>query len=91
MTIYAIYTGIDQDTLGWLFLQVLTFDIPVDWSKTQNFVPANNCCMHYGILKFTCLQIKLQKNVSVNNYHPKVLTQVMLNMAQIKVYKQLSW
>ena len=75
-------------------MQVLLFDIPVDWSKKQNFVPANICYMHYGILKFMCSQIvfiKSQKNVPVNNYHPKVLTQVMLNMAQIKIYKQLSW
>ena len=34
MPIYVIYyIGIGQDTLGWLFLQALTFDIPVDWSK----------------------------------------------------------
>ena len=29
------------DTLGRLFFRVLMFDISVDWSKTQNVVPAN--------------------------------------------------
>ena len=93
MLIYAIYTGIGQGTLGWLFLQVLTLIFLWIGLKTQNFVPTNISYVHYGALEFVD-PIRARKlyfkpnrrkmHIPANNYcHPKVL-------AQIKVHKQLS-